>query len=389
MKDCKKRIVHLCISQSYFDNWGYQENLIPEYQADLGHQVTVISTNKFYPHWLDKASEDAILSKGARYCIGNVKIIRLKVFRLFGTHIVFTYNLYKTLMEVKPDIIFYHEMTNFSIIICAIYKLIHPKTVYFIDSHTDKRNSASTKISELFYFKFFLTIIHKVVALFVKNYYGVTPSRCRFLLSHYGISKKKMKFLPIGCDTKLAEKLLGKNELRKKYNIPLDTFIIISGGKMGKFKGTEYLVEAVDKIVKKETNTKLILFGSYLEKETEELVNAKEWIIKFGWCERIKSLELLKLADIAVWPIHHTTLNEDSISVGTPLVIRKTSTTEHLIENNGIFLHNVGDVDEMICKITEIKGNIEYYKKGALVLAQKLSYKTIAETIIEDTLCDN
>ena len=91
------KIVHLCISQSYFDNWGYQENLISSYQADMGHDVCVISTNKIYPNWLKKHEKELILSKGKEYFIDKVRIIRLKAFRPLGTHVVFTYNLYKTL----------------------------------------------------------------------------------------------------------------------------------------------------------------------------------------------------------------------------------------------------------------------------------------------------
>lgn len=380
------KIVHLCISQSYFDHWGYQENLIPEYQVELEHDVTMISTNKFFPHWLKQEQIDEILSKGKEYYINNVKVIRINACRLLGTHVVFTYNLYKALKKEAPDIIFYHEMTNFAIIICSFYKLLHPKVQYFIDSHNDERNAASTKISEYLYFKFFLTLMHKFIALFVTKYYGVTPSRCNFLLSHYGISKKKMKFLPIGCDTKLANSLPDKNELRKKYNIPLDSFVVVSGGKMGKFKGTEFLVTAVENIRKINTNVVLLLFGTYLDQECENLVKAKNWIVKYGWCDRLTSLELLKLGDVACWPIHHTTLNEDSISVGTPLLIRKTTTTEHLVDGNGLFLFNAGDIEELEKKILKIKEQWGLYKNGAQLIGRKLSYFTIAQTIVDDAM---
>lgn len=389
MEDCKMKIVHLCISQSYFDGWGYQENLIPAYQADMGHDVCVISTNKFYPHWLKKEEEDKILAKGEIYKDGNIKVRRIKVLRVLGTHVVFTYNLYKTLMKERPDIIFYHEMTNFSTIICAVYKLFHPKVSYFIDSHTDKRNSASTKISEWFYFKGFLTLMHKFIAPFVTYYYGVTPSRCNFLLSHYGVSPRKMKFLPIGCDTKLADTIASKSELREKYQLPSDSFVVVSGGKMGKFKGTECLINAVEQLRGEGHRIELVLFGVYLDEETKCLAESKKWIHTYGWCDRNTTLELLKLADVASWPIHHTTLNEDAIAVGTPLVIRKTTTTEHLVDKNGEFLFSIGDVDELKLAISKIKNNMTNYEVQAKIKAQKMSYYRIGETIIQDAKKSN
>lgn len=379
------KIVHLCISQSYFDNWGYQENLISSYQADMGHDVCVISTNKIYPNWLKKHEKELILSKGKEYFIDKVRIIRLKAFRPLGTHVVFTYNLYKTLLKEKPDIIFHHEPTNFSTIICSIYKLLHPKITYFIDSHSDKLNSAGTKISEWLYFKIFLRVMHKLIAPFVKYYYGVTPSRCDFLRTYIGIPNKKIKFLPIGCDTRTASGIHSKENLRSVYNIPLKQLVVVSGGKMGKYKGTDSLITAVEELRQEGLDVSLILFGTFLDEESERLARAKEWIQRYGWCDRIKSLELLKIADIACWPIHHTTLNEDALAVGTPLVIRKTSTTEHLVGLNGEFLYNIGDINEIKKSIRTIFGDLPKYQEETMNLSKKMSYYAISEIIIKDS----
>ena len=45
------KIVHIAPNAPYNDNWGYQDNLLPRYQKKLGHDVTVIITNKM--HTLD------------------------------------------------------------------------------------------------------------------------------------------------------------------------------------------------------------------------------------------------------------------------------------------------------------------------------------------------
>lgn len=44
----------------------------------------------------------------------------------------------------------------------------------------------------------------------------------------------------------------------------------------------------------------------------------------------INYLIVLKLADVACWPIHYTTLIEDTVSVCTAIIIRKTIISAHL-----------------------------------------------------------
>jgi hypothetical protein len=38
------KIIHIC--QYYNDGFGYQENLLPRYQAKLGHDVMVITSDR-------------------------------------------------------------------------------------------------------------------------------------------------------------------------------------------------------------------------------------------------------------------------------------------------------------------------------------------------------
>ena len=95
----------------------------------------------------------------------------------------------------------------------------------------------------------------------------------------------------------------------------------------------------------------------------------------------------LKLADVAVWPIHHTTLIEDAISVNTPLLIRKTRTTEHLIEKNGIFLESK-EYNELYRKMVFCMQNFpnDNFVNHCKELKEKLSYNLISQKVIDDIM---
>ena len=153
---------------------------------------------------------------------------------------------------------------------------------------------------------------------------------------------------------------------------------------MGIDKGTYDLINAIEELGT-EHKIRLVLFGKFEDNETHELAKTKKFVTIHEWCDRIKTLELLKLADVACWPIHHTTLNEDAIAVETPLIIRKTGTTMHLVDGNGMWLKS-GNKDELkkviasfyTCKDEDCTQIIQ----ACRIKREYLSYNNISQTII-------
>lgn len=67
------KIVHIAPNSPYNDYWGYQDNLLPKYQRKLGHDVTVIITNKMH-----KDGKIVEIPPVVYKLDDGVKIIRLK-----------------------------------------------------------------------------------------------------------------------------------------------------------------------------------------------------------------------------------------------------------------------------------------------------------------------
>ena len=373
------KVVHF--APIYIDGWGYQENLLPKYFQDMGHEVCVISPNKLPLQY----RSESIMKK--KYFVDNVEIRRINVFFYFSFTFFFTKGLYKILKEKKPQILFHHGIGLTSLLVCGFYKIFNPKCTLFVDNHNDFINQTKSKIRLLFYSKFVLRLFCYFLMPFVKKFYGVTYSRCDYLESVFKISKKKIELLPIGSDTLSVEAInLSNEELREKYKISPHDFVVISGGKMGKDKGTGSLIRAVEEIKLKGEKIVLVLFGAINDEYTQNLADNSKSIEVFGWCDRETTLELLKMANLAVWPIHHTTLIEDSIACLTPLILRKTRTTEHLIDGNGIFIEE-GTFNEIINAIIEIKA-FNGYKlvQNCRLMRKKIDYRTIVNKILSDSL---
>ena len=303
------KIVH--ITHHYIDGWGYQDNLLPLYQYRLGNEITVISDKNH----LDIAGPNIkqhILNKGDTYFLDGVKIRRIEC--ILNTHnaSLISKGLYKILEEENPDLIFHHGI-NTAMLVSAYYKSKHKSVILFVDSHADKFNQSRSKILYLFYYRILLRGICNIISSKVDQYYGVSVARCNYLNEVYGIPNKKIALLPLGGDTDLVDSLKDSDiEIQNEYNIPPNAFVIIHGGKMDKSKGTINLIKAFIRLCGTHKNFYLILFGRM--SDAVKIHAEQNNIILINWCDRIKTIELLKFANVAVWPLLHTTLIEDAVS---------------------------------------------------------------------------
>jgi len=378
------KILHICISNTYIDNWGYQENLLSRYLVKNGVENYIIGSDRHFPPYLSKDCIIEIQKKGQKYVADDSYVYRIKTTRISSLFII-PHGLYKAIDKIKPDAILHHNVNCTSLIIAAEYCKKN-KIPLFVDSHVDELNMTSNKV--------WAFIIHRVMIRAtcqrylntINQFYGVTRYRCDFLKKYYKIPESKVSFLPIGADQDLADRISSKAELRNKYGFKANDFIIVTGGKMDQRKGTDRLILAVDSIAR--TNSvKLILFGQISDEITRNLAENSTIVKQWGWCDRVTSLELLKLADVACWPIHHTTLCEDAIAVGTPLIIRKTRTTEHLIENNGLWLSE-GTTEELIYTLSLFIKNAHEQQFEMQSASRKklleISYRTVARQFMND-----
>lgn len=375
------KIVHICISAPYIDGWGYQENLLPEYLADNNIDNYIITCNNVFSSYLPQEQIENIKQKGNHYSINGIMVNRIPAKKITTTFII-PYGLYNELKSISPDVIFHHGVNSTSLLIASIYAKKN-KCILMADNHADIINISKNSVWNYVYHKMLIRYTIKYLCSNVNRFYGVTHGRCDFLREYYKIPLEKIDFLPIGADTKSSDLIESKNSLRRRYHYQEDDLIVISGGKMGIGKGTDMIIHAVAELNKKGRQIKIILFGKFEDKETETLaIENAEFVSCQGWCNRQKTLELLKLADIACWPIHHTTLIEDTISVSTPLILRKTSTTEHLIANNGFWLKdNLADILDKFF-LRDIHN--EKIHSGCSEMKRKLSYNSVVYKLLQD-----
>lgn len=374
------KIINICVG-GYVEGWGYQENLLPEYESKAGYDTIVFAPQNSFPSYVDKKERNNIIEKGREYEYNGVRIIRYNTYLHTPGFVFFTTHLFRTLLKEEPDIIFHHG-THPSLLKCVIYKLFHKKTVLFVDNHVDYINQSKHVVWNFIIRKVILRTVSIISSPAVCKFYGVSPGRCEYLKEVYKLSSKKISLLPIGGDVDMVNKV-SIECARSHFSIPEDSFVICMGGKLEKSKGTITLVKSYQTLKQKYPTLQLVIFGKILDEQTKKAVEEEKSIINLGWRNREDTIKILKQAQIAIWPIHHTTLIEDAVCCSTPVITRNTGNTSHLVDGNGVLIKE-GNYDEVTRAIETIFLDYESYKAAAKEMSERYAYPSIVNMIMAD-----
>ncbi len=151
---------------------------------------------------------------------------------------------------------------------------------------------------------------------FIKPEIGLTPSpSLKFFWDHLGINNR---MIPLLTDTSIFTPLnddISKNDLRKKYNLPIDSLIISHMGHLNEGRNLRSLIQL------QEDGFQVVIVGSSstpndaLGKDSlkNELIDSNI-IVMDGYIDHIE--EIYQLSDVYIFPV----IKENS-SIGMPLSI--------------------------------------------------------------------
>ena len=355
------KIVHLCLSAFFIDNYSYQENMITKYHVKQGHEVTVIASLFSF----DKNGRGCYQQEPSTHIEpSGVKVIRLaykepvKINRTLRHY----EGLKDCLNNEAPEIIFVHNMAFGDTGIVVDYIKKHPGTLLFADNHADYINSAKNWTSKHILHPIIWRYYAHKLQPFVKKCYGVTPMRCRFLKEMYHIKPELIEFLPMGVDDEAipADRVSVRKTIRTELGITEEAFVIFTGGKIDKLKNTHVLLEALKKLDNHKVH--LIVCGT-LTPEMENIQSELESnsnIHYLGWCNADRVMNCMVASDLACFPGTHSTLWEQSIGVGLPAIFKRWDEMEHVNVNGNCEFVKGEDVEELANVIKRIISPVGY-----------------------------
>lgn len=382
------KILHLCLAAFYIDNYSYQENMLPKYHKILGYDVEIIASLVSF----DSNGKVCELPQSNKYTNEyGIPVTRLEYshFKLSRKFKIFN-GTFEAILQANPDIIFIHGCQFLDINSVIKYVRQNPSVRIYVDNHADFSNSARNFISK--------NILHKIIwrscanriEPYTTRFFGVLPARVEFLKKIYKIPEKKIRLLVMGADDERVDEArneLSKLNIRKKYNIKPEDFLITCGGKIDTSKRqTLLLMEAVKKIEIK--NLKLIIFGSVIEElknEVNNLIDGNK-IQYVGWIDSNDSYKFFGASDLVVFPGRHSVLWEQVVGLGVPIIVKYWEGTTHIdLGGNCRFLYK-DSVEEIRNNIEHLLVNTDEYNKMKEIAKDLQSNKFLYSTIARESI---
>lgn len=384
------KIVHIMLAGPVTDGWTYQDNLLTKYHRRLGYEVTMITSQWVW-------GENGKLEKFERTDYTNendVKVIRLPIEGKdeFSRKFKRYYGLYAAIEGETPNILFIHGVSFCDVKTVVRYIRSHSDVRVYVDNHSDFSNSGTNWLSRNVLHKIIWKHYAQMLEPYTTKFYGVLPARVDWLIDMYGLPREKCELLVMGADDeKVLEALRpeSKTEIRQKYGICEDDFLIMTGGKIDPAKAqTLLLMDAVAQI--DNPKVKLIVFGSVtkdLQKKVKERC-VEDKVFYIGWVKSDDSYKYFAAADLVVFPGRHSVFWEQVAGLGIPMICKYWDGTTHVDLGGNVEFVMADSIDELVEALIKIINDKKYYnemlktaqnKAKSVFSYENISIKSIAE----------
>lgn len=381
------KIVHICLAAPYVDGFGYQENILSQLHAEMGNQVTVLTSEHNV-----KSNYEMNMKNNNDYV--NDYGIHIKVLQKSGRYGWYSRfkdfdGLYEILRQKEPDIIFVHGGQFVALRDVIEYCRNHRNIKLFIDQHGDYYNMhVNTWKEKLVHHWVYGHWIRKAAPL-TQKFWGVTPWRCQYLHEVYRIPEDKIGLLVMGGDDRYIrfEKMPHlRNDIRRQLNLEEEDFVVITGGKIDSTKNIHLLMQAI--IDSNLEGLKLIVFGKPDDKMELLIKKYSEdgHIRNIGWLNSTKVYDYFLASDLVVFPGTHSVLWEQACACGIPGLFKDWEGMHHVDVGGNCHFLTEDSIDEIKNQINNLyfdrKSYYEMKNIAQTKAIKKFSYRRIAKKSI-------
>jgi glycosyltransferase involved in cell wall biosynthesis len=382
------KIIHLV---SYFQpQLGYQEYFLAREHRKMGHDVTVITSDRYFPYPdYDKTNRpilgDRIVGAGVSE-YENIKVIRLPI-RMELNCRPWLVGIEEQVKKIQPDIIISHSIGTFSSLRVARLKpSLNFKFV--VDDHmlwSEENNSFLARLYYAFFdFKKILKQADRVV--------GVADECVEYIVKKYKFPRNRVEMIPLGANTDLFQRNTeGGISFRKKQGIDLQKVLITYTGKLTYLKGSHNIIAAIARIKEQVKGKVALLFVGNAETEyvdffENELKKISDYV-DIHRMPAVKNPELVEIysaTDIAVWPRQASMSMIEAMSCEVPIICCDFL-TERYKNNNGIPIKedDIEDLANALLKLIENPSlRHEMGKNGQDLVQKEFNWRVIAEKFI-------
>jgi glycosyltransferase involved in cell wall biosynthesis len=301
------RIVHFI--EFFQPKLGYQETFLAREQKRAGHDVVVVTSDRYFPFPSYRSTVEPILgprkvSPGSGPEEG-VFTIRLATTPLFS-RFVWLHDLASTILGLRPDIVHIHTLSNLSTF-RLVMSLWQERVPLIIDDHMLFSVHRLDWIHALYY-RLIRLAVRGVLVPRCAHFIGVADECSRYMREVYGIPAELIRTIPLGTDTEsFYFDSAGRNSLRNEWGIAADDVAIGYVGKVVRKKGVHELVEAISPLLAANSQLRCVIVGNgepaYMSDLLTILPKSDAGRLMFhGPVPNTRLRAVFSALDVCVWP---------------------------------------------------------------------------------------
>jgi len=390
------KIAHL--SQYFQPKLGYNDLYLPMKQQAMGHEVCVITSDRYMPstRFFGNIVGNRIVGTGKFYEEG---ILTYRLPCLFEREsVILTYGIKKALGIFKPDVVHCHDIFSLAIIAAAFYK----ESLNFalvVDSITGTFDPRKIKRMAYLAYKYFL---FPYVMRKADVFCAINEGSRSWLQEKLEVLPQNIELIPLGADMDLFKyDSFKRGEIRKSLELSDGNVLIVYSGKMLPEKDITTLILAVASLPDRTKNrVRILLVGSgpnFYTEEVSRLACRHELSGSVHFhppVHRKRLSEFYSAADIGVWPGSPSNSIIEAMSAGLPIIIAGYRTLRHDAHDTSNLLeyHNglsfvKGSAKELAACIEKLvedeKLRCGMGVKSRKLVEDKLNWGTIARKTLE------
>jgi glycosyltransferase involved in cell wall biosynthesis len=372
---------------------GYSEYHLPIAQQRLGHEVAVLTSDRYYP-FPDYESTVGLVLGNRIVGIGTRRELDLTVFRrpiLFEyRHHLWLRGFRRALADYKPDVVHVHEAFTLPAVQSALAKSKFGYVLVVASSMEPEVFYPQTAARAAYY------RLHRAAAApwlrrRVDAFSAVGPGARKILSAQLRVAEDNIAVVPLGADAEtFCPDQSRRDDLRRRLGVPDDLVLVVYAGKLIPDKDVHVLARA---FVQMSTTAKcgLLLVGNgppaYLQELQGILSGTPRPVFFAGAVPNRELAGYFDGADIGVWPSQSSNAAIEAALCGLPLIVSESPATTHYISGGNGLNFPRGDAVQLAARLASLAEQPALRRKmaadGRIYLEKTMSWKAVAHRYIE------
>ena len=378
------RIIHIMLSNFYYEGYSYQENLLPQEQAKEGNEIKIIAS-------LENCADGIIYEDEEKRYVNEfgIEVVRIRarnfISKKIGNKLRYFPDALIEIQNFNPDLIFMHGIQG--AVLTKVSKYCEERNIpLFADVHSSFNNSAKKLLSrEILHKIIYKRILQKCIKNIDTIFY-LTEECHEFVTKLYKIDERKLEYLPLGgffLDDK--EYLKKRTIFRDTYKIADNQLLISDTGKLVKEKKTIDLVKA---FIKKDDDNQLLYIGGFipdsLKDEMMGLINSDSRIKYLGWLNNDEIISLLCATDLYAQPGTQSATMQEAVCLRCNVLLQENKAHKFLLDKIPYYASEEDEIYSVLKSLEKDSVDFVSRQEKLIKLAEeKLDYKKQSELIIE------